>query len=96
MFQMHFGSRIIDCFVVRPTRVYFNQLTSLDVELSTDFFNRFPRIKFAWTFDKVERDRFKWFLQNATVLLDLQLIETWLDQIFMDNLSSVCSQLTNL
>ena len=76
--------------------VNFNRLMELDVELSTDFFRRFPGIEFLEATGPVDRDDFEWFLENATALRSLNLENTLLDQAFMDRLPSITSQLTNL
>ena len=78
------------------TFVNFNKLMELDVELSSDFFDRFPRIQELIATGPVERDRFEWFLLNATAVRELELTNTSLDQTFMDRLPKMNSRLTGL
>ena len=44
----------------------------------------------------VDRDDFEWFLRNANALRSLRLIDTSLDQTFMERLPNICSRLTYL
>ena len=76
--------------------VNFNELMELDVELSSDFFDRFPRIQRLIATAPVDRDRFEWFLQKATAVCELFLIDTSLDQTFLDRLPKINSRLTCL
>ena len=69
---------------------------NLDLELSTDFFVRFPQIKELIATDPVEQDDIEWFLKNASALRTLKLIGTSLDQAFMDRLPSISRRLTRL
>lgn len=72
----------------------FNSL--LDVELSSDFFVRFPRIKELTATGSVERDQFERFLKNANALRSLRLIDTSLDQPSMERLPSINRRLIAL
>lgn len=77
--------------------VDFNELAELDVELSSDFFDRlFPRIGKLTATGPLEPDCFEWFLQNSTAVRELILIDTPLDQAFMDRLPQINSRLTCL
>ena len=78
------------------TSLDFVQLMDLNVELSADFFDRFPRIEHLHASDRVEPDRFEWFLRHTTALRSLALSGTLLEQRFADNLPNICRQLTKL
>ena len=67
-----------------------------DLELSSEFFVRFPRIQRLIATGPVERDRFEWFLQNATELTYIRLTNTSLDQAFMERLPKLISRLGSL
>ena len=78
------------------TLVRFGELMKLDVELSGDFFDRFPRIRVLVVSGPVDRDRFEWFLQHATAVRKLVLNNASLDQTFMDRLPQINDRLTSL
>ena len=71
----------------------FDHLMELGVELSTDFFRRFPAIKKLTASGRVEHHSLELFLENATELSDLTLKGTLLDQTFMDRLPNFASRL---
>lgn len=74
----------------------FDYLMGLDVQLSEDFFRRFPAIENLTAIGSVNRDDFEWFVKKATALRSLTLVDTSLDQTTMENLSKICPQLTHL
>ena len=76
--------------------VNFSQLMRLDFEISEDFFDRFPRIQELTATSIVDREKFEWFLRNATALRVLKLTETYLNQTFFDHLPKLSSRLTRL
>ena len=76
------------------TSVNFNWLTN--VELSSDFFDRFPRIQSLAACGPVDRNRFEWFLQNAPAVRELSLNNTSLDSAFMNRLAQINGRLTSL
>ena len=78
------------------THVHFNDLMQLDVELSYEFFYRFPDIRELSASGSVERDRFEWFLQNAIAVRDLTLTDVWLDEKFMLRLPKLIDGLSFL
>ena len=78
------------------TYVHFNELMKLNVELSSDFFDRFPRIQRLAACGPVDRDRFEWFLQNAPAVRELSLQDTSLDSAFMNRLPQINNRLTRL
>lgn len=78
------------------TNVHFNRLMNLTVELSTDFFRRFPRIGKLTATGSIDREDIKWFLKNANALRDLSLTGTSLDDEFMDILPNINNRLTHL
>ena len=74
----------------------FDHLMKLDVELSDDFFDRFPAIEYLTAIGRVDRDQFDLFLNKATALRVLTLKNTSLDQTFMDRLPKLSSRLIHL
>lgn len=78
------------------TNVHFNRLMNLTVELSTDFFRRFPRIGKLTATGSIDREDIEWFLKNANALRNLSLTGTSLDDEFMDNLPNINNRLTHL
>ena len=74
----------------------YDFLMELGVELSDDFFRRFPAIEYLTAKGPVDRDDFEWFLKRATALRSLTLKNTLLSQAAMENLPKICSELTNL
>ena len=85
--------RYIDCTV---EEVDFCELASLNFEISSDFFKRFPQIRTIIANNTVDREQFEWFLQNATELRVLKLTDTGLDQAFFDRLPKIANRLTYL
>ena len=78
------------------TELDFNFLMKLDVEISADFFVRFPAIEFLTASGLVDQDDFEWFLKNAKAVRCLTLTNTSLDQPFMEQLSKLNDKLTHL
>ena len=76
--------------------VYTVDFNELSTELTTGFFERFPAIRFLNATGPVDRERFEWFLKNATAVRELRLTDTSLDQAFMENLHSLNDRLTSL
>ena len=78
--------------------VDFTRLMQLDVELSTDFFDRFPEIESLEATGPVDRDNFEWFLENSTALYNLTLVNISLNnlQAFLNGLPNIISRLTRL
>ena len=76
--------------------VCFNDLVDFGVELSSDFFVRFPAIGFILARGSIDPDAFEYFLKNAKSVYSLELVGTSLDQSFFDRLPSINSQLTKL
>ena len=80
----------------KVNQVDFCELAALNFEISEDFFERFPRIRVIFAENAVDREKFEWFLQNATALRVLELSKTTLDQAFFDRLPKLSSRLTHL
>lgn len=76
--------------------VDFSELKRLEVELSIDFFDRFPAIERLTATQRVDRDVFEWVLSNANALHELSLKNTLLGQAFMNRLPSLNRRLTSL
>ena len=76
------------------TDLEFNALAN--IELTGEFFDRFPKICRLTATGPVKRNRFEWFLYNATQLTHLSLTSTLLDQSFMERLPKLCSRLQHL
>ena len=74
--------------------VNYNELMKLGVQLSSDFFDRFPGIRRLIATGPVKRDRFEWFLQNAAAVRGLWLTNTSLDQTALDRLPVLNNRLT--
>ena len=78
-------------------QVDFDYLMKLDgLELSTDFFDRFPAIEYVTAFGPVDRTDFEWFLSNAGAVRCLTLENSLLDQAFISSLPNISSRLINL
>ena len=76
--------------------VNLNELMKLEVELSSEFFDRFPRIQRLIATGPVWRDQFEWFLQNAPALRALCLTNDSLDKMVLNRLPEMNSRLTYL
>ena len=74
----------------------FEHLMDLDIELATDFFDRFPAIQYLSVAGSAEQDDLEWFLKNAKALTCLTLTNTAVDQTLMTSLPEISSRLTNL
>lgn len=74
----------------------FSRLIKLNIEIPEDFFGHFPRIQELTAKGLVDREKFKRFLVNATVLRTLTPNDTLLIQAFVDILPELCSRLTCL
>ena len=74
----------------------FERLVELGVELSTEFFRRFPAIKKLTARAPFEPHSLEWFLENATELRHLILWRTLLNQTFMNRLPNIASRLNYL
>lgn len=77
------------------TSVTFDWLMELGVELSNEFFDRFPSIKTVGAGNAVKPDLFEGFLRKATALRRLYLVNTPLDQSFINRLPSINGRVTD-
>ena len=78
------------------TKLSYGELMRLDVDLSSDFFKRFPSIRSLTAVGRVDREQFEWFLQNASSLRVLTLTNTSLDQSLIERLPAITPRLTSL
>lgn len=78
--------------------ISYNDFRSSVSAMTSDFFEKFPRIRLVKAIGPVNPDEFKWFLMHTKRLSCLKLINTSLDQAFMDSLPSILDpdQLTYL
>ena len=74
----------------------FVHLADLDVDLSADFFGRFPAIEYLTASGPVNQEEFEWFVRNAKAVRSLTLTNSSLDQEFFDSLPKLNSSLTHL
>lgn len=78
-------------------QVNFQNLTAMGVELSDEFFTKFPKINSVNSSGPVDRDAFGRFLKKLSALRKLELENTTLDQTWFDHLlPTICSQLIDL
>lgn len=74
----------------------YSKLVVLHQELSSDFFNKFPSIQTVEATGLVNPDQFERFLANVAELQVLKLINTSLDQKFMNRLPIINNRVTEL
>ena len=80
----------------KVTELDYCEMAALNFEISSDFFERFPRIRTIIANNTVDREQFEWFLQHATELRVLKLDESTLGQAFFDCLPEIASRLIHL
>ena len=81
--------KLLRCSQPDISQINYNKLINLAPELSSDFFIKFPAIKKIETTGPVDPDQFGWALKNASKLCELKLINTSLDQAYLDNLPNI-------
>ena len=78
------------------TSVHYNELMEIEFELFNDFFDRFREIAMVTASEPVDCRDFELFLDFAKQVVGLTLINTKLDQLFMNRLPSTNGRLTYL